>query len=190
MAIDTRPSSIYGLISSRPNKWRSPTHASLIYSALPHLCAGITYLDHAGTTVYSASQLQAHVEELQSTLYGNPHSQNPRSLATSEAVDFVRDLVLSHFGTDSSHYDVVFTSGCTGALRLLADVFPWLPVPAAEVGSCSDQLQREHCLFQHCHMQSQDGPVVSCECTGGGPQGTGYAHTSGTSRSSNTVALV
>ena len=127
--------------------------------------AGVTYLDHAGTTVYSASQLEGHMEELKSTLYGNPHSQNARSLATSEAVDFVREQILNHFGTDSSHYDVVFTSGCTGALRLLADVFPWLPAPSVEVGSSSDQRQREHCLFQHSHVQPQDGHALCCKCT-------------------------
>lgn len=146
-----------------------------VHFAFPCVCAGITYLDHAGTTVYSASQLQAHMEELKSTLYGNPHSQNARSLATSEAVDFVRDLVLSHFGTDASHYDVVFTSGCTGALKLLAGVFPWLPVPAVGAESCTFQQKRERCLFQHCHMQSRDGHTVSCECTSDGPR---YVYTS------------
>lgn len=146
-----------------------------IYSVFPCVCAGITYLDHAGTTVYSASQLQAHMVDLKSTLYGNPHSQNARSLATTEAVDFVRDLVLSHFGTDASHYDVVFTSGCTGALKLLADVFPWLPVPAVGAESRTFQRQREHCLFQHCHMQSQDDHAVPCKCTSKGPQ---YMYTS------------
>ena len=40
-------------------------------------------------------------------------------------MDYVRDLVLRHFNTSSGEYEVVFTSGCTGALRLLGESFPW-----------------------------------------------------------------
>ena len=134
------------------------------YTYISLTCTGITYLDHAGAAVYSASQLQAHMEDLASNLYGNPHSQNTSSRATAEAIDFVRDLVLSHFGTDTSHYDVVFTSGCTGALKLLADVFPWLPVSAVSAEESTDQRQKEQSLFQH--VKSHDDHVTPCKCTG------------------------
>ena len=40
-------------------------------------------------------------------------------------MDYVRDVILRHFNTSSGEYDVVFTSGCTGALRLLSESFPW-----------------------------------------------------------------
>ena len=33
--------------------------------------------------------------------------------------------MLHHFNTDSTEYDVIFTSGCTAALKLLAESFPW-----------------------------------------------------------------
>ena len=99
------------------------------------------------------------MEDLTSNLYGNPHSQNTSSCATAEAIDFVRDLVLSHFGTDTSHYDVVFTSGCTGALKLLVDVFPWLPA-AVSAGESTNQKQ-EQCLFQH--VKSHDDHVTPCK---------------------------
>ena len=94
---------------------------------LPSLyrCSGVTYLDHAGTTLYAKSQLEAHTTNLAANLYGNPHSQSPSSQLTTAAVDHARDSVLQFFGTDSSHYDVVFTSGCTGALKLLGESFPW-----------------------------------------------------------------
>ena len=85
----------------------------------------MTYLDHAGATLYSESQLEAHVSNLTTNLYGNPHSQSPSSQTCTAAVDHARDSILQFFGTDSSHYDVVFTSGCTGALKLLAECFPW-----------------------------------------------------------------
>lgn len=44
------------------------------------------YLDHAGTTLYSASQVAAQSELLLGAVYGNPHSGNPSSEASSMAV--------------------------------------------------------------------------------------------------------
>ena len=63
--------------------------------------------------------------DLTSSLYGNPHSQNPSSRLSADAIDHVRDLVLAHFGTTAQEYDVIFTSGCTGALKLVGEIFPW-----------------------------------------------------------------
>ena len=63
--------------------------------------------------------------DLASHLYGNPHSHTPSSQLSTDAIDEVRDLILRHFNTDSTHYDVIFTSGCTAALKLLAESFPW-----------------------------------------------------------------
>ena len=85
----------------------------------------MTYLDHAGATLYSKSQLEAYTADLTANLYSNPHSHSPSSLQTTAAVDHTRDSILRFFGTDSSRYNVVFTSGCTGALKLLGECFPW-----------------------------------------------------------------
>ena len=89
----------------------------------------MTYLDHAGAALYAKSQVEAHTAGLTANLYGNPHSQSPSSQSSTAAVDHVRDLVLLFFGTDSDHYDVVFTSGCTAALKLLSECFPWCALP-------------------------------------------------------------
>lgn len=35
--------------------------------------------------------------------------------------------ILQHFHTTSEDYTVIFTSGCTAALKLVAEVFPWVP---------------------------------------------------------------
>ena len=83
-------------------------------------------MDHAGATLYSSKQLEAHVHDLTTNLYGNPHSQNPSSNLTSECVDDIRELILRHFSTNPDCYDVVFTAGCTGALKLLSESFPWV----------------------------------------------------------------
>lgn len=86
---------------------------------------GSTYLDHAGATLYSTAQLQLYISDLSTNLYGNPHSQSPSSKQSSDVIEQTRSKVLEHFNTDLSHYDVVFTSGCTGALKLLSESFPW-----------------------------------------------------------------
>lgn len=82
-------------------------------------------MDHAGTTLYAQSQLEACFKDLSSNLYGNPHSNNPSSSLSAEAIEEARELVLSHFNTDSDHYQVVFTSGCTESLKLVGEIFPW-----------------------------------------------------------------
>jgi len=42
-------------------------------------------------------------------------------------VEQTREKVLSLLNTDSSKYHLVFTSGATGALRMLAQTFKWGP---------------------------------------------------------------
>ena len=97
------------------------------------------YLDHAGTTLYAKSQIDAYHKDLSSNLYGNPHSPSPSSLQTTEAIEQVRTQILSHFGTDSDHYDVIFTSGCTSALHLLSEAFPW-----TGGSSCNQEKSKEN----------------------------------------------
>jgi hypothetical protein len=46
-----------------------------------------TYLDYTGGSVYAESQLRAHTELLQQTIFGNPHSGNPPSLAMTDVVE-------------------------------------------------------------------------------------------------------
>lgn len=48
------------------------------------------YVDHAGTTLYSKSQIEAHHKELLSNLYGNPHSRSQSSQLTTDAIDQIR----------------------------------------------------------------------------------------------------
>ena len=56
-----------------------------------------TYLDHAGTTVYSKTQVDNYHKDLLTNLCGNPHTQNPSSLQSTEIMEYVRNLVLNHF---------------------------------------------------------------------------------------------
>uniref|UniRef100_A0A8B9SFF1 Molybdenum cofactor sulfurase n=1 Tax=Anas platyrhynchos TaxID=8839 RepID=A0A8B9SFF1_ANAPL len=88
---------------------------------------GITYLDHAGATLFPDSLLKAFTEDLRNNVYGNPHSQNISSKLTYDTIEHVRYRILQHFGTTSEDYTVIFTSGCTAALKLVAEAFPWMP---------------------------------------------------------------
>ena len=97
----------------------------LLFPFLAVFFSGAVYLDHAGATLYASSQLKAVFDDLSTNLYGNPHSSNPSSKLSSEAIERSRDMILNHFNTDSDSYHVIFTSNCTSALSLLSEIFPW-----------------------------------------------------------------
>eukprot|EP01105_Mastigella_eilhardi_P018777 TRINITY_DN4379_c0_g5_i2.p1 TRINITY_DN4379_c0_g5~~TRINITY_DN4379_c0_g5_i2.p1 ORF type:complete len:556 (-),score=172.63 TRINITY_DN4379_c0_g5_i2:50-1717(-) len=83
------------------------------------------YLDYTGAGVYQDSQLRGAMAELLTRLYGNAHSRNPSALRTEREMEAARDMVLRHFHTTRKEYSVIFTSGTTGALKLLGESFPW-----------------------------------------------------------------
>ncbi|XP_071489916.1 molybdenum cofactor sulfurase-like [Diadema antillarum] len=93
----------------------------------------VVYLDHTGATLPCVSQLDAFQRDLRNNLYGNPHSRSASSSLCSETVDQVRFRILKHFNTTAEKHTVIFTSGCTGALKLLAETFDW----TGQTGSCS-----------------------------------------------------
>lgn len=43
--------------------------------------------------------------------------------------------ILQHFNTTPEEYSVIFTSGCTAAVRVVADSFPWRAQMESEAGS-------------------------------------------------------
>jgi molybdenum cofactor sulfurtransferase len=86
---------------------------------------GLVYLDAAGAALYGEAQLRAATAELLARVAGNPHSQGPASASVLERVEAARSRVLRYFGASEDEFSVVFTSGATAALALLADAFPW-----------------------------------------------------------------
>ncbi|KAK7088940.1 hypothetical protein V1264_024217 [Littorina saxatilis] len=50
----------------------------------------LTYVDHAGATLYSTSQLTSFQQDLCGNVYGNPHSGSAASKLTADTVDHVR----------------------------------------------------------------------------------------------------
>ncbi|XP_007240365.3 molybdenum cofactor sulfurase [Astyanax mexicanus] len=95
----------------------------------------ITYLDHAGTTLFPESQVKRFYEDISRNVYGNPHSHNPSSRLTHDTVESVRYRILEHFNTSPEEYSVIFTASCTAALKLLADSFPWVSASGDHLGS-------------------------------------------------------
>ena len=85
----------------------------------------MTYLDHVGATLYSKSQIESYAGDLQGSIYGNPHSRNNSSQLSSEIIEELRHLVVRHFNTNLENHHVIFTSGATGALKILAENFDW-----------------------------------------------------------------
>jgi molybdenum cofactor sulfurtransferase len=88
---------------------------------------GVAYCDHAGAPPYSESLVRECMTELTSKLLGNPHSSHGAASTTAAAVAAARDATLQHLNAPVGAYVVVFTSGATAALRLVAESFPWSP---------------------------------------------------------------
>jgi molybdenum cofactor sulfurtransferase len=83
------------------------------------------YLDYTGGGLYAESQLRAHMELLGANVFGNPHSINPTSIAATGLVDGARAAVLRYFNAPPQDYSVVFTANATGALKLVAEAYPF-----------------------------------------------------------------
>ncbi|KAL0964254.1 hypothetical protein UPYG_G00321370 [Umbra pygmaea] len=96
---------------------------------------GTTYLDHAGAALYPESLVREFCQDISRNIYGNPHSHNPSSRLTHDTLERVRYRILQHFNTTPDEYTVIFTSGCTAALKLVAESFPWRPPTATESAS-------------------------------------------------------
>jgi selenocysteine lyase/cysteine desulfurase len=89
--------------------------------------AGQVYLDYTGTALYAEGHVRHHLELLERSVYGNPHSDSPASRASTAEIERVRRLVLRWFDADPAEYEVVFTANATGAIRLVAEAFPFAP---------------------------------------------------------------
>ena len=88
---------------------------------------GQVYLDYTGGGLYSATQIQQHMELLARGVYGNPHSSNPTSRAATQLDENARAYVLRYFNANPDEYLVVFTANASGALKLLGESYPFAP---------------------------------------------------------------
>ncbi len=95
------------------------------YSRLDRL--GHTYLDYTGGGLYADSQLTRHQAMLHDGVYGNPHSHNPTSMASTRNVEDAREAVRRFFRASPDEYEVVFTANASGALKLVGESYPFRP---------------------------------------------------------------
>jgi selenocysteine lyase/cysteine desulfurase len=88
---------------------------------------GHVYLDYTGGGLYAECQIRDHLALMGGQVYGNPHSRNLTSLAMGELVEKTRAEVLRYFNASPDEYMAVFTQNATGALKLLAESYPFGP---------------------------------------------------------------
>ncbi|HEY7188290.1 MAG TPA: aminotransferase class V-fold PLP-dependent enzyme [Vicinamibacterales bacterium] len=87
--------------------------------------SSIAYLDYAGAALHPASIVRRDAARLQRSIFGNPHSENAPSRASTAAMEDARAETLRFFGADAREYDLVFTANASSAMRILAEAFPF-----------------------------------------------------------------
>ncbi len=83
------------------------------------------YLDYTGGGLYGESQVRRHAELLLANVFGNPHSSNPTSLATTQRAESCRRRVLEYFNASPDEYEAVFTANASHALKLVGESYPF-----------------------------------------------------------------
>ena len=58
-------------------------------------------------------------------MFGNPHSSNPTSLASTCLAQQARSAVLEFFNAAPEEYTVIFTANASGALKLVGEAYPF-----------------------------------------------------------------
>jgi selenocysteine lyase/cysteine desulfurase len=85
------------------------------------------YLDYTGGGLYAEAQVHQHHHMLSEHVYGNPHSSNPSSLASTELVERTRAAILEFFHADPAEYVAIFTANASGALKIVGESYPFEP---------------------------------------------------------------
>lgn len=86
---------------------------------------GHVYLDYTGGGLYAESQIRRHSDLLLSSVYGNPHSANPTSMAATRLLESCRQRVLRFFSADPDEYLAIFTFNASHALKLVGEAYPF-----------------------------------------------------------------
>ena len=88
---------------------------------------GQVYLDYTGGGLYAESQVRQHMDLLTRHVFGNPHSSNPTSLASTRLDEQARRYVLEYFNASPDEYVAIFTMNASGALKLVGEAYPFAP---------------------------------------------------------------
>ncbi|KAL9027998.1 MAG: hypothetical protein Q9196_003571 [Gyalolechia fulgens] len=98
-----------------------PTPISQIRKKEYPLLNQTTYLDHAGTTIYSRSLMNEFSNLMKENLLGNPHSKSPSSSLATHYVETARHRMLRFFRADPEHFDLIFVANATAAIKMVAE---------------------------------------------------------------------
>lgn len=92
---------------------------------------GIVYLDYAGAALPTQSQMEQICKCSTTVVLANPHSTGPAASVTKNLQEQVRTMVLDHFCAQPTRwhtnttrgvgYDLLFTSGTTESMRIVAE---------------------------------------------------------------------
>ena len=117
-----------GFLSAYPGYRSTALLDRLRASEYSYLDAGgHVYLDYTGAGLPAQAQLAAHAERVRGRCFGNPHSENPASAASTELVERARRAVLAHFNAPPQEYAAIFTANATAACRLIGEAYPFGP---------------------------------------------------------------
>lgn len=87
--------------------------------------AGQIYLDFTGAGLAPKRLVDGHRDRNLNGVFGNPHSENPSSRASTGLVEDARAAVLRFFNADPGEYAAIFTPNATGACRLVGEAYPF-----------------------------------------------------------------
>ncbi len=96
---------------------------SVEYGRLDRL--GHVYLDYAGAGLHAESHPRKHVELIQKGVFGNPHSENLASRASTGLMERARAAVLRFLNASPDEYFAIFTANASGALKLAGESYPF-----------------------------------------------------------------
>ncbi len=123
-----RPAERDGFLSAYPGYRSTELLDRLRATEYSYLDAGgHVYLDYAGAGLPAQAQLDAHADRMRGGCFGNPHSENPASMASTALVERARSAVLAHFHASPQEYAAIFTPNATGACRLIGEAYPFGP---------------------------------------------------------------
>jgi len=84
---------------------------------------GSTYLDHAGTTLYAKSLMDAFSNDMMSSLLGNPHSASASSQLSTQRIDDIRLQSLQFFNASPDRFEIIFVANATAGIKMITDAF-------------------------------------------------------------------
>jgi molybdenum cofactor sulfurtransferase len=77
------------------------------------------YVDWTGAALAPQVLLESHYNFLSKNILGNPHSHHMPSAFAMQNIVETRAAILKHVNADPNEYEVIFTSGATGAILIL-----------------------------------------------------------------------